>query len=211
MLRIHELAKAFVSNVHKSAFGKVSLKRVYRYKDGTKYEYVKAQYYARILDRDSAIQYIVDADSSFKTWCYCAKFIDGQAISYEDILNQALLLKKSAPSELSQAADYFITEAYFKLFKKSKIKDWQNESKRLSAAMSFLYGRYNIERAARAYSVFFENDAKCEMRSDMTHLLKYTSYSPALIENATKESWRLLEEFSKYVDERNPMHRLSCK
>lgn len=203
ILRVHELAKAFVLNVYKAAFSKVTLKKVYRYKDGTTYEYVKAQYYARIIDRDSAIEYITDAGSSFSTWCDCARFIEDQAIEYDSLVAQAKELKRSSSVDLSQAADYFITDCYTKLFKKSKIKDWRKESKRLSAAISFLNGRYDIQRAAKAYMLFFEKDAKCEMRSDMPYLLKHTSYPEAIIEKATKASWLLLEEFSKYVDEHN--------
>ena len=208
ILKVHTLAKAFVANVYKAAVSTVKLKPVHRTKAGRKYEYVKGKYYADLLDKNTAIDYILDPNTRFEAWCDSARYIDSRSITYQELVNEVASIKRTSASELTSAADYFITDCYTKLFKKSKITNWQKESRRLSAAISFLYGRYNIERAANAYMVFFEQDGKCELRTDMCYLLKHTSFDQAIIEKATRQAWLLLEEFSEYVDAHNQEHHL---
>lgn len=199
ILKVHELAKAFIANIHKSAHLQVTLKPIYRVKAGRTYEYVKAQYYTDILDKESAIDYILDPHSKFSAWCDAAHILNNKPIDYAEIIKNIKLLKRTEKEEIAQAADYFITDYYTKLFKKAELKSWLDENKRLSAAVTFLYGRYDIHEITTAYMNFFENDPRCDLRTDMPYLLRYTTLPEVVIQKATTESWLLLNAFKKDV------------
>lgn len=197
ILGTHELSKAFVSYVYKTATGPVVAKVMRRRKGDKSYEYTKSQLYNDMISKETSIEYILDKDSAFESWCDASKDNrDTTYLSYSDIVSEVEKCTRLTLGEKNTCCNYIFVELFTRVHSRKPLNQWSTESKRLGAAISMLHGRYNIKRHVDEYMSFFEDSPMCDIRSDMPYILTHTTIDPKLIQVASDRSYELLRLFS---------------